>query len=171
MCGIMPIYGWIAQDQSALCVYLTVRDVVMFVLFGLVVCFYAIEVSAELNSNLKVVSGYLDRIGFENRHTLMDKSWRIVLVAVYASMWDSILIVCIFVPLGGEFSYILFCVFMVLSELPTGMVLGGIIAICDRVVTFVLQCFVKKYTAAVQSTSGVPMPGIELKDLCLARTP
>jgi len=111
MCGIMPIYGWIAQDQSALCVYLTVRDVVMFVLFGLVVCFYAIEVSAVLNPNLKVVSGYLDKIGFENRHTLMDKSWRIVLVAVYASMWDSILVVCIFVPLGGEFSFILFCVF------------------------------------------------------------
>jgi hypothetical protein len=102
MCGIMPIYGWIAQDQSILCVYLTVRDIVMFVLFGLVVCFYAIEVSAELNSNLKIVSGYLDRIGFEKRHTMLDKSWRIVLVAVYASMWDSILVVCIVVPLGGE---------------------------------------------------------------------
>jgi len=45
------------------------------------------------------------------------------------------------------------------------MVLGGIIALCARVVTSVLQCFAKKYTAAVQSTSGLTMPEIEFTDV------
>jgi hypothetical protein len=45
------------------------------------------------------------------------------------------------------------------------MVLGGIIALCARAVTGVLQCFAMCYTDAVKSTSSLEMPCIEHTDL------